>query len=79
MDIDDLTLTSIDAHRHLTTSEAVVSAVAFAARRGHSDVTAYRFVTVLVMLDQLQPRKWWARTLGVVRDLEIEKKDQHVQ
>ena len=72
MDLDELTLTSIDNQRHLATSEDIVKAVAFAIRAGHTDRTAYRFVTALVMTDSLSPRRWWAAALEKVMQLEKE-------
>lgn len=72
MDVDDLTLTSIDGHRHLATSEQIVKAVAFAIRAGHTSTTAYRFVTALVMTDSLSPRRGWAATLEKIMQLEKE-------
>ena len=73
MDLDELTLASIDNHRHLTTSEDIVKAVAFAARAGHTDRTAYRFVVALGMTSSLSPRRWWAATLDKVMQLEKEE------
>ncbi len=72
MQTDDLTLTSIDSVRHLTTSEEVVKAVAFAVRVGHQNHTAYRFVTALVMTDNLADRTDWPKVLLRVMDLERE-------
>lgn len=62
MKIEDLTFTSIDAQRHLTTSEEIVAAVAFAVRNAWSDKGAYRFVTALIMTDTLTAdrREWYA-------------------
>lgn len=73
MRAEELTLGMIDNQRHLTTSIDIVQAVGFAVRAGHSDRTAYRFVTALVMLDRLQPRRWWAATLNTVMQLEKEE------
>jgi hypothetical protein len=56
MNPERLTLDMIDSHRHLTTSENIVSAVAFAVRLGHTDQTAYRFVSALGMLGSLDRR-----------------------
>lgn len=67
---DGLTLTAIDGMRHLTASEDVVAAVAFAARAGHSTRTAYRFVTALVMTDALKNPTRWGDILKLVMDLE---------
>lgn len=74
MKLDALTLASIDGMRHLTVSEHIVKAVAFAVRAGHKDRTAYRFVTALVMTDALEEgepgtRRWWD-VLKAVMDLE---------
>jgi hypothetical protein len=65
-----LTLTSIDSMRHLTVGEDIVAAVAFAARAGHSNRTAYRFVTALVMQDALTDPARWGDLLRMVMDLE---------
>jgi TPP-dependent pyruvate/acetoin dehydrogenase alpha subunit len=66
-----LTLTSIDGMRHLVVgSEGIVAAIAFAARAGHSNRTAYRFVTVLVMQDALTSPARWGDLLRMVMDLE---------
>lgn len=70
MDLDELTLNSIDNMRHLTVSEDIVAAVAFAVRAGHSNATAYRFVTTLVMTNTLQLPGVWPSALRVVMDLE---------
>lgn len=65
-----LSLTAIDSMRHLTTSEDIVAAVAFAARAGHTNRTAYRFVTALVMRDVLTDPAQWGDLLRQVMDLE---------
>jgi hypothetical protein len=67
-----LTLTSIDSMRHLTTSEDIVAAVAFAARAGHSNRTTYRFVTALSMRGALTDPTRWGDLLRMVMDLEGE-------
>lgn len=63
-------LAAIDSMRHLSTSEDIVAAVAFAARAAHSDRTAYRFVTLLVVRDELTDRSAWADTLRDLMELE---------
>jgi hypothetical protein len=70
---EDLSLLMIDNQRHLTTSEDIVSAVAWAARRGWGDFTCYRFVTALVMTDNLrQSRKdQWKIVMKKISDLQI--------
>lgn len=70
METHELTLTNIDSVRHLTASEDVVNAVAYAARAGASDRTAYRFVTALVMTASLMDRPRWPGVLRAVADLE---------
>ncbi|MFE0472697.1 hypothetical protein ACFW2V_13880 [Streptomyces sp. NPDC058947] len=64
------TLTAIDSMRHLTTSEDIVAAVAFAVRAGHTNRTAYRFVTVLAMQNALTNPTRWGDLLRMVMDLE---------
>lgn len=70
METHELTLTNIDSVRHLTASEDVVNAVAYAARAGASDRTAYRFVTALVMTASLMDRPRWPGVLRAVKELE---------
>jgi hypothetical protein len=70
MEPEDLTLISIDGMRHLTTSEEVVRAVAFAVRAGHENHTAYRFVSAVAMLGALTDRSHWPAILLRVMDLE---------
>jgi hypothetical protein len=65
-----LTLTNIDAVCHLSASEPIVRASAFAARAAHSDTTAYRFVTALVMTGLLDHRSEWPAVLRMVHELE---------
>lgn len=67
---EDLTLAAIDSARHLAVSEDIVGAVAFAARAAHSNQTAGRFVTALVMKDALQAPVRWGAILKQVMDLE---------
>lgn len=67
-----LSLAAIDGMRHLATSEDVVAAVAFAARAGHDNRTAYRFVTALTMVDALKDRDRWGGILKAVMDLEAQ-------
>lgn len=69
MKIEELTLSMIDGQRHLTASEDIVSAVAFAARLGWGDVTCYRFVTALVMTDSLQDSSKWRPVLRRIDNL----------
>lgn len=69
--IEELTLAAIDGMRHLVTSERVVGAAAFAARAGYDDVMAYRFVTALVMTNNLDRPGWrWELTLRTLAELE---------
>lgn len=83
MNIGDLSLRSIDGMRHMTTSDEIVTAVAFAARAGHSNVTAYRFVTALTVCDALKggspsdPK--WQAILKTVMDLERAAKEADEQ
>jgi hypothetical protein len=63
-------LTSVDSMRHLATSEDIVKAVAFAARAGHNDVTCYRFVSLVVMMDDLDYPFGWPVILRQVMKLE---------
>lgn len=72
MDTDDLTLTSIDGQRHLTTSEEIIHAAAFPIRLGHTVQTTYRFVTAVVMLDELRSQRAWPTILRRVLDLQTE-------
>lgn len=72
MKIEDLTLTMIDGQRHLTTSDQIVTAVAYAARRGFSNVTCSRFVTALVMTDMLRDAFQWPFVLKKIDELRIE-------
>jgi hypothetical protein len=67
---EELSLCSIDSMCHLWSNEETVSAVAFAARAGHSDRTAYRFLTALGMTDNLTDRTDWPEVLLRVMDLE---------
>lgn len=71
MEIGDLNLVSIDGMRHLVVSEEVVTATAFAARAGFSDVTCYRFVVALVMTDTLKNVGQWRTVLAKVCSLKI--------
>jgi hypothetical protein len=68
--IEDLTLAAIDGMRHLVTSEQVVNAAAFAARAAYDDVMAYRFVTALVMTNNLERRSEWRTVLRHLAELE---------
>jgi len=68
--LEDLSLRSVDAMRHLVTSEDVVAAIAFAVRAGHSNVTAYRFVSALAMSDDLDYQPAWPRVLRKIIQLE---------
>lgn len=72
MDITELTLDSIDGHRHLAISQSLVTAVAYAARSGYDDTFCYRFVAALVMTDQLHDttRGGWLRVLNHIKRLE---------
>lgn len=70
MRAEELTLPAIDCMRHLSTSWDIVRAVAFAARAGHSDRTAYRFVTALVMIGKLEWPQYWPEILKAVMELE---------
>lgn len=71
MKIEDLSLISIDGQAHLTTSEQVVSAAAWAARRGWGNYTALRFVTALVMTDTLRHTNKWPEVMKKINDLKI--------
>lgn len=71
MKLEDLNLTQIDGMRHLVVSEDVVEAVGLAIRAGYGSTTAYRFVTALVMLDQLNKRGRWGEILRAVRRMEL--------
>lgn len=74
----DLTLSGIDGMRHLTTSETVVRAVAFAVRHASSqyrrdievDRTAYRFVVAASMVGALEEEGRWLNILDHVHALE---------
>lgn len=70
MDVRELTLTSIDNHRHLTVSQDLVTAIAYAARSGCDDTTCYRFVTALVMTDSLTDHFKWLDVLKHTKRLE---------
>ncbi len=69
---DELTLASIDSMRHLTTSEEIVKAVAYAARYDNDDRTCYRFVTALGMTDNLTRQDAWFDILHEVNRLEAQ-------
>lgn len=71
MKVNELTLYMIDSERHLTTSEEIVAAVAYAARDGWSNTTAYRFVTALVMTDNLRNYVVWPVVIRQIKDLGI--------
>ena len=71
MDVGELTLPMIDEHRHLVTSGQVVSAVAYAVRKGYGDVTAYRFATALVMIDRLESYGQWPAVLQMLGNLKL--------
>ena len=75
MDVRELTLASIDNHRHLAMSQDMVTAVAFAARSGYDDTFCYRFVSALVMTGQLydRTRGEWVRTLHHIKRLESQE------
>lgn len=70
--IEDLSLTAIDAVAHTTLSEELVSAVGYAARRGYGNYTALRFVTALVITDNLRHTAQWSTILRKIEDLKIE-------
>lgn len=70
---DELTLASIDGIRHLIINELMVKAITFAARSGHTDRTAYRFVVALVMTNTLDDGTRWPEVLKTVMELEDEK------
>lgn len=72
METAELSLSAIDSMRHLAASEPIVNAAAFAARAGHGDQTAYRFVTALVMTDTLATPGRWGTVLKAVMELEHE-------
>lgn len=71
MKIEDLSLISIDGQTHLTTSEEIVRAVAWAARRGWGNYTAHRFVTALVMTDNLRHTNRWPEVMKKIDDLKV--------
>lgn len=73
MDVKELTLTSIDGHRHLTLSQDLVTAVAYAARSGYDDTTCYRFVSALVMTDKLFDHFAWLDVLKHIKRLEAQE------
>lgn len=79
MSPDELTLASIDNQRHLVTSVELVSAVAFAARSGHTDRIAYRFVTALVMTDTLGSGIRWPEVLSIVAELTREEERREAE
>ena len=70
---EELTLTAADNMRHLTISEDMVKAVAFAARAAHSDATVHRFVTALVMTNILTDPFRWPYVLRTIMNLENEE------
>ena len=70
MKIEDLSLAAIDGQRHLTTSDEIVRAVAYAARRGYGNVSCYRFVTAVMMLEA--PIDVWPQVLKKIDDLKTE-------
>lgn len=72
MEIDDLTLTSIDAHAHLAISQDVLVAVAWHARRGFSDQTTYRFISAVVMTDSLRHSERWPDICRRIQKLRID-------
>lgn len=78
MNVNELTLASIDGHRHLAISQDLVTAVAFAARSGYDDTFCYRFVSALVMTDQLHDstRGGWLDVLKHIRRLEAQEEEQ---
>lgn len=71
MKIEDLSLIAIDQGTHQTTSEEIVRAVAWAARRGWGNYTAMRFVTALVMTDNLRHTEKWPEVMKKIDDLKI--------
>lgn len=73
MDLEELTLLSIDTHRHLAVSQDLVTAIAFAARSGYDDTTCYRFVSALVMTNRLYDHFAWLDVLKYVKRLESEE------
>lgn len=76
MKIEELTFGSIDAQRHLITSQDVVAAVAFAVRNAWSDKGAYRFVTALVMTDKLTAdRREWYAVMRQIAKLTMEERE----
>lgn len=72
VDIDELTLTMIASHMHLTIGNPMVAAIAYAARLGWSDVTCRAFVTALIMTNTLTDQSQWPVVLRKVQDLKIE-------
>lgn len=75
MDVHELTLTSIDNHRHLAISQDLVTAIAFGARSGYDDTFCYRFVSALVMTDQLfdRTRGGWLDVIKHIKRLEAQE------
>jgi hypothetical protein len=73
MRVHELTLSAIDAQRHLAASPEIVAAVAYAAGQGYGGATCYRFVTALVMTDQLRDRGDWRNVLLKIKDLQLDE------
>jgi len=79
MSPDDLTLTAIDAQRHLAASPEIVSAVCYAAKIGFGSATCWRFVTALVMTDRLGLPPSWPRVLRAVKDLQLDEQIKELE
>lgn len=72
MKLHELTLSKIDAERHLSVSVEIVAAVCFAAQAGYGANTSHRFVTALVMLDYLRDRSAWPMVLRKIKNLDLD-------
>lgn len=78
---EELTLTGLDRMRHLVVSDQIVKAIAFAARAGHGNLTAHRFVTALTMTGDLTnpSRARWSKVLVQIMDLEAGHEHAYVE
>jgi hypothetical protein len=76
MKVEELSLVGIGAHLikdPVTVNRMVVAAVAWAARRGWGNHTAYLFLTALVMTDTLRHQDQWPVVMRKLQDLKYEK------
>ena len=71
MNTEELSLYAIDSHRPIVVSPEIVCAVAFAARLGWSERTTYRFVTAVVLTDNLRDRGLWPEIMRKVKNLQV--------